>query len=254
MASVGVSIMAHRKREHLVPRLVERLNITEDHVIWDRIDNRWDTGRRAMQAAAEQDCDWTCVIQDDAIVCEDLIPGLGRALDYVPEERIVQPFVGARRPIQGYVAELAARADEQGASWLEMRALNWGVIIVVPTYTVRDMLAWADRKRHPNYDWRIQQYFYSRLFWPTYYTWPNLADHMEIERDGVPSLVGHSGKHDGRVARRFAGENASALDFDWSGPVVRAKGLKSMKMRRDAAKVVAERRARASQAGRAGIG
>jgi hypothetical protein len=43
-------------------------------------------------------------------------------------------------------------------------------------------------------------------------TWPSLVDHRD-----VPSLVGHGG---GRYAHKFIGENASALDIDWSKPSV----------------------------------
>lgn len=234
MATIGTAVMAHPQREHLVSRLVEQLGLDSSDVVWDTKNNRWDTGRRAMQAAAAHNADWTCVIQDDVLVCKDLLEGLRRALDHVPGECIVQPYVGTRiSKGSAYIPELTRQADEQNASWIEMRTLFWGPVIIVPTPTVTDMLTWADRRNWPNYDKRVGQYYYSKLAWTTYYTWPSLVDHLDSERDGVDSLVEHGS---GRVARNFIGEDASALDIDWSGPVVQMRGLASMYARQAAAR------------------
>lgn len=234
MPTIGTSIMAHPKREHLVSRLVERLGLDDSDVVWDTENSRWHTGRRAMEAAAAHGADWTCVIQDDVLPCHDLLEGLRRALDHVPAECIVQPFVGTRTSKGSmYVPELVRKADEQGASWIEMRALFWGPVIIVPTRTVADMLVWADRRNWPNYDRRVGQYYYAKLAWTTFYTWPSLVDHLDGERDGVPSIVNHG---DGRVARGFIGEDVSALDVDWTGPVVQMRGLGSMYARQAAAR------------------
>lgn len=227
--NLSVAVMAHRKREHLIPALLAGLGIGEEHVVWDTTNNRWDTGRRAM-AAYDPAADWHMVVQDDVIVCADFIEGMTKALEHVPPERIVQPYVGTRRPLQGYVMEVIAKADEIGASWLEMRALMWGTVIIVPTWTIDDMLVWCDRRAWPNYDKRVGQYYYAKLAWSTYYTWPSLSDHMDPDRDGEPSIVGHGG---GRVAHRFAGRETSALSFDWSGPVAQMRGLAQLQRRRE---------------------
>lgn len=211
MASLSVTVMADKRRTGLVENLVQRLGISGDQVVWDRNNNRWDTGRRAWQAH-DPNSDYSMVIQDDALVCRDLIPGLEKALDHVPTKAIVSPFVGTRRPTAVRMERAAQLADEQNATWLILGPLNWGVAIVVPTHTIRDMIKWCDKQTYPNYDKRVGQFYRRVLPWPTWHTWPNLVEHQD-----VPSLVGHGG---GRVSRRFIGADASALDVDWSGPVL----------------------------------
>jgi hypothetical protein len=223
---MSVQVMAHRRREGLVADLLDRLDLDEDHVTWDTDDNRWHTGKAAMAAGAARGQAWTCVIQDDALPCRDYTAGMELALDHVPPEVIVQPYVGTRRPMQGYVTEAVEKAVEQNATWIVMRALMWGVAIIVPTYTVAPMLVWCERRAWPNYDKRVGQFYYAKLAWPVYCTHPSLVEHRE-----VPSLVGHG---DGRIAHHFLGEDASALDIDWAGPVVRMRGLNSLRRRRDA--------------------
>jgi len=222
--------MAHPRRDHLVPHLVEDLGITDDKVVWDTANNRWHTGRRAM-ASYDPDCDWHVVVQDDAIVCADFLEGMAQALEYVPDDCIVQPYVGTGRPIQGYVQQAVDQADAEGACWIEMRGMNWGVAVAVPTWTIESMLVWCDRRTWPNYDKRVGQYYLSKLAWSTWYTWPSLVDHMDPERDGEASLVSHGG---GRIAHRFLGRETSALSIDWSGPVVRTRGVGTLARRRAA--------------------
>lgn len=211
MARLSVAVMADKRRAHLVKELVKRLGIEPDRVVWDRLNNRWDTGRRAWQAH-DPDADYQMVIQDDALVCQDLIPGLEKALDHVPGKAIVSPFVGTRRPAPAKMDRAVQLADDLNATWLILGPLNWGVAIIAPTYTIKDMIRWCDKQTYPNYDKRVGQFYRRVLTWPTWHTWPNLVEHLE-----VPSLVGHGG---GRVSRKFIGADASALDVDWSGPVL----------------------------------
>lgn len=214
MATLSVAVMAHEKRADLVPELVDRLGIGDDQVVWDSgNNNRWDTGRRAM-LAHDPDADFHMVIQDDAVVCRDLIPGLQAALDHVPPDALVCPYVGTRRPMAERVEAAVEQAEERRASWIVMQTLNWGVAIVVPTRTIPDMIAWADKLAIPNYDKRVGQYYWRRLNWPTWHPWPSLVDHRD-----VPSLSGHGPD---RHAHRFAGEDVSALDLPWDGPQVMA--------------------------------
>jgi hypothetical protein len=97
-----------------------------------------------------------------------------------------------------------------------MRGLFWGVGTVIPTVLLPALVADQDRARNvAEYDRRISLYFVRHQI-PIWYSWPSLVDHA-----AVPSLLGHGqnglGHSDGRVAHRFAGEGASALDLDWSG-------------------------------------
>lgn len=209
---LSVTVMAHRRRVHLIDRLIERLGIGPERVIWDRKDDRWDTGRRAWEAH-DPSADYHITIQDDALVCRDLIPGLEEALNHVPPNAIVSPFVGTRRPSRAKVERVVKEADRVKAAWLVLGPLNWGLAICTPVHTIEEMLPWCDRQKYPNYDRRIGRFFRQVKPWPTWHTWPNLVDHHPDEE----SLVGHG---PGRVSHHFLGEDRSALEMNWSGPVV----------------------------------
>jgi hypothetical protein len=216
---LSVSVMAHPKRSHLVAGLIEALGIGDDRMVLDRKNDRWDTGRRAWEAH-DPDADWHVVIQDDAIACADLVAGLARALDHVPAECIVSPYVGTRRPAKRKVERAVDAARAADASWIVMQALNWGVGIAAPVWTIPEMVAWCETETaYPNYDKRVGRYYLRVLGWHTWCTWPSLLDH----RDDEPSLCsdgpGQPPHGPGRVAHEHW--TGSALDLDWSkGSVV----------------------------------
>jgi hypothetical protein len=216
---LSVKIMAHSKRAHLVSDLVERLGLTDDDVIWDRRNDRWDTGRRAWEAI-DQTADWGMVVQDDALPCADLIAGMEKALDRVPSNVLVTPYIGTRRPVAGRVERVVREAVAADAAFIEMPSLNWGVAITAPTRIINQMLPWCDVQTYPNYDRRIGRFAIDVLRMGTWCTFPSLVDHRD-----VPSLIGHG---DGRVAHHFIGEDASALAVDWDKGSVRMSGARSV--------------------------
>jgi hypothetical protein len=213
VVKLGVAIMAHPKRSGLVADLVEALDRPVE-VVWDRRHDRWDTGRRAWEAHDPDATHWL-VLQDDALVCRDLIAGLTAAIEHVPDECIVSPYVGTRRPLADRVEAAVVEAGEVGAAWIVMQALNWGVGILAPTWTIPEMLEWCDTEPYPMYDRRVGRYYLRVLHWHTWCTWPSLIDH---HGGGDDSLIGNGG---GRHAHHWVGPDASAADIDWAGPVVR---------------------------------
>lgn len=220
---LSVKIMAHKKRAQFIPHLIEQLGLTEDDVIWDTKQDRWDTGRRAWEAV-DQTADWGAVIQDDAVVCKDFIPGMEKALSYLKRDVVVSPYVGTRRPLAHRVEAAVRAAEREKAAWIRMPSLNWGVAIVLPTHIINGMLPWCDRQNYPNYDRRVGRYCIDVERMSTICTWPSLVDHRE-----VPSLVGHGG---GRFAHKFLGENKSALKIDWSRPAVSMAGVRTSASRK----------------------
>lgn len=64
--TLSVAIMAHPKREAMVADLLTRLD-REVPVVWDQINDRHDTGARAMEAF-DPACTHHLVIQDDVAV------------------------------------------------------------------------------------------------------------------------------------------------------------------------------------------
>jgi len=208
--SVSVAIMAHRKREAFVPGLMAALDRPAD-VVWDRRDDRWDTGRRAM-LSFDPSATHHAVIQDDAIVCRDLIAGIERALEHVPPGTPLCLYAGRLRPFREAVQRLVDRTRED-TSWLAMGQMHWGVGIVMPTELIKDAIAWGDgRPDIPNYDWRLSCWLGLQGI-PVWYPWPSLVDHRDS-----PSLV--PGRVGARHAHRFVGADASALDLRWDGGVV----------------------------------
>lgn len=207
---LSVAVMAHPKREAFVPSLLDSLDAPAT-VVWDQKQDRWETGRRSM-LSFDPDATHHLVVQDDAIVCRDLVSALTTALDHVPELSPVCLYVGRVRPHARGVSEAARRAKSTGASWLVMTGLCWGVGVVMPTSVIRRMVAECDKLDVANYDSRMSVYF-ERRGTPVYYTWPSLVEHRDS-----PSLVPHrAGK---RHAHNFIGADASALDIDWSRPAV----------------------------------
>lgn len=221
MISLSVAMMAHPKRAEQVKRILSQLDRDDVQVVWDERGSRWDTGKRAM-LSCDPACTHHAVIQDDVLVCRDLFAGMERALEHVPSGVPVCGYVGRVRPYAEIVTWAAARARAISASWLTMHTLNWGPLIIVPTSEIPDMIAHCDKlKDIPNYDRRLSRFFELERHVRIWYTWPSVVDHA----DGpslVPGRIGtdRTVRIHTRVAHTFLGEEASALDVDWSGRVI----------------------------------
>lgn len=210
MIRVSVAIMAHPRRAAFIPELEAALD-RPTTVVWDDGSNsRWGTGRRAL-LAYDPDATHHLVLQDDAVIPRDLVAGLEAALAHAPQDVPVCLYVGKVRPYREMVTEYVNRARD--TSWLVMDRINWGVAIVFPTRIIDDLVAHCDTQTIPNYDTRMSKWFEAKHI-PVWYPWPSLVDHRES-----PSLVPGRG-HAGRVAHRFIGADASALDIDYSGQVL----------------------------------
>lgn len=222
MTTLAVGVMAHTSRQDQLTSLLERLEGA--HGVELAIDvapasrdpqQRWETGARAWRAAAERGCDWTLVLQDDAVLCDDFVPGFAAALGHLERPAVVSPYMGRGRPASTTVHRATSVADRRGDTWIELQALYWGVAVALPTRVVPDMLSWCGPMRRDNYDARIARFALWRMRWTAMYTWPSLVQHA----DG-PSLVSHSAP--GRVAARFL--QGSALDVDWTRLPASARG------------------------------
>lgn len=220
---ISVAIMAHPRRKDFIPYLLGSLDC-EPTVVWDENNDRWDTGRRSM-LAYNQGCTHHLVIQDDAIVCKDLVAGLTDALCHIPDPdgTPVCLYIGRNKPFRYSMAQAASRAERDRAAWVAMTQVHWGVGIMLPIGLIKPMIDYCDtRDEIGNYDRRISRWV-ERYQLPVYYTWPSLVDHR-----GVPSLVkGRASK--GRYAHNFIGTNASALDQDWGKPVIHLPSLNRKK-------------------------
>ena len=210
---LSVAIMAHEKRAAWVPDLQVQLpGVT---TVWDRRNDRWDTGARAL-TAHDGKSQWHMVVQDDALLPPDFYAGVKRMLTFVLPAHPVGLYYGRVRPRQQETYGLTVRASREKASFILHNGPWWGVGIVVPTKHTKDIVSWGDNNLHiPNYDRRISRW-YNEQGIPCYYTVPSLIEHRT---ENNPSLVpGRTGQN--RRAWEFVGPR-SALEVDWSGPVVR---------------------------------
>lgn len=207
--SISVSIMAHPKRRKFVSELTGQLD-RKAEVVWDRRNDRWDTGSRAM-LAYDPNCSHHMVLQDDTIVCRDLCAGVESALKHL------SIVTNDPTPMGLYIGRLFKRQarmyDTAEISWFTM-PLRWGVGIVMPTRLIDDAVGWGNKhKAIANYDLRLSQWLRTQGLL-TWHPWPSMVDHRL-----TPSLVPERGVR-GRYATKFLGADASALDHDWTGNVI----------------------------------
>lgn len=209
--TISVSIMAHPSRKDFIPCIFDKLG-REVPVAWDRINNRWDTGRRAWElhdpAASHH-----LVLQDDVLLSKDLLTALPKVVAAIPDQPI-SLFVRHKRRWNPLVLKCQRRPRVR---WLILQRLNWGPAVLLPVQDIAPMLAWVEANCHmPNYDVRIG-YWYLTQNRPVYYTMPSLVDHR-IEGD---SLVWNLKSQEGRHAAHFIGQDVCGADLDWRGLAVR---------------------------------
>lgn len=216
---ISVAVMAHRSRERLVVDLVQSID-ADVFVAWDQRNNEWDTARRALlgYGAAR----WHVVLQDDAVVCRDLVAGLTEALTRLdiarneyrpPPNAMVSLYFGQAKPYGGRHARTARRADDEGCGWVRLPQLHWGVGLALPVPLIDEVVRVGDRTHVLEYDRRLSTVA-RKMSMPVWYTWPSLVEHGD-----VPSLLRHDGGEH-RRAHRFEGVDWSALTGWWNGPVL----------------------------------
>lgn len=215
--TLSVSIMAHPKREAMVDDLLSRLD-RPVQVVWDEINDRHDTGARAMEAF-DPTCSHHLVLQDDVLPSPDLIAGVERALEFCPQDVPISLYVGRVRPFVKPVQQAVWAARD--ASWITMRGIYWGPAVILPTSDIPQMLEWfrgPEGSAVTNYDRRMSVW-YRLMNRDCWYTWPSLVDHR-----GDESLAHlYRGQ---RRAHKF--HDGSALDVDWTGKVVNVPRTEEM--------------------------
>jgi len=176
-----IVIMAHPARFTAAQTLAE---LTGGTIVWDRRDDEWDTGARAL-AAHDPSTPWHVVLQDDAVPAPDFTAHLAAALEAAPRT-VVGLYLGRGRPEhrQPEIQDAITRADRDGTAWFTARFLGQGVGIALPTEHITPLLTWA-RDRPEPYDQRIAAWYRNQGH-PILITWPSLINHA----DG-PSLVPH---------------------------------------------------------------
>lgn len=200
---ISLAVMAHPSRRDFVDQLLPLLD-REAEVVWDQRNDRWDTGRRSL-LAFDSAATHHLVIQDDAIPCRDLVAGAEKMVEH-SEDHPVGLYMGRQDP---KLKALAGQIEEAG--WIAHEGPWWGPGLVIPTEHIPELVAWGDEHPEiPNYDRRITRW-YRQAGIACWYSCPSLVDHRP---DHVSLVPGRNST--GRVAARFIGREASALECDWS--------------------------------------
>lgn len=206
--------MAHPDRQSHVIELVNALG-GQTPIAWDlegppsgNSDRVWRNARRGW-LLHDPKADWHLLLQDDALPCPDLLPGLEQALEHVPADAVVSAYLGKGGAMGARWGPIVADAERSGSSWVISAKLLWGVGILLPVSRIPEMIEYADRRTGTPDDMRVCGWAEKHRV-DVWYTWPSLVDHR-----AVPSLTKHRAK-DRRAHRQHEG---SALELDWSGPI-----------------------------------
>lgn len=218
--SASVVVMAHEARRQWVDGYLRpQLDLEPGQVVWDQFNDRHETGLRCLKAFDPGE-PWHVIVQDDVLVCRDLIKGVHRALARV-DEQPVGLFTGrARNPHGERFVRSVRLARSRGHAWLQVPGQIWGQVICLPTSQIPDLVRSYEASDLENYDRRIGR-FYRREKIATLHTVPSLVDHRDGDEN--PSLVPERGNR-GRTAAYFIGATRSALGVNWDTGVTRLLG------------------------------
>lgn len=183
VVQVSAAIMAHPSRRKFIPSIQARLGRYVP-VVWDEIGDRWDTGRRSL-LAYDPKATHHLVIQDDAIPAPDLMRGLELWLPRLPESVLClySGNIGSFRVIH--------RRAARPPCFLNMRQLQWGVAIVIPTKFIPAIVEMGDAMPEiGNYDMRIGMWcvengvpvLYPQQCWVEHRTTPSLVPGRSARR------------------------------------------------------------------------
>lgn len=209
---LSVAIMAHPRRSTYVEELRGQLG-RDVPVVWDRNNDRYDTGRAAV-LACDPGATHHLVLQDDAILCRDFLAAAERAAEVVPDEPI--SFFYSHGSNQAHQRTNQIARTTRMPSWVRFEGPWWGVAVMFPTELIPEMVRHADAPRATRaYDKRLSLAL-RRMNVACHYVLPSLVDHR---LDG-PSMIEGREQED-RRAIAFIGREKSGLSLPWDRMPVR---------------------------------
>jgi hypothetical protein len=210
--------MAHPKRKLMVKDLNENLLDRKLEPVWDRYNDRHETGKRSLEAF-DPEATHHLVLQDDALPCPNLVAGIEHALRYMPENSPMVGYLGRVSPFAEHIEKLI-RGHKP--SWIVMDGVYWGPCVVVPTAILPELIEFYSKQTIQNYDRRISLFFES-LRIQAWYPFPSLVQH----RDSKSLAHDTKGR---RCAHKFVGEDA--LKMKWTGEVMELRGSRRLDAQR----------------------
>lgn len=183
MNNLSIVIMASRKREAWAKELSSKLNncpIAFDPHARFNIGNVWENCKRAWMLQ-DRSKEWSLVIQDDAILCNNFIERAEKHLKQASKFGCAIQFYLGNSP----------QYEEQFRSFFKKGYLIkvemcWGVAIAMKTELIDKMISFGNATINWQDDIKIKQFLLKNHI-PTYYPIPGLVDHRQ-ENDN-PSLV-----------------------------------------------------------------
>lgn len=198
---ISVAVMAHPKRRAYafsLAAILSEMPFTKVEVIFDKSNNEWATGVRAINER-DLEADWHIVIQDDARITENFYNNVHKALSILKRKTCVSFYFGKTSPFPQQSEKAYKKAREIGASWIQTQTLFWGVCIALPCEHIPNLVTFCAGLDRP-YDNRIGKYFYENKM-PVLNLMPSIADHFPLE-----SLIPKHGEKGQRCAYWFAPE------------------------------------------------
>lgn len=203
---ISISIMASpARKEHAeaLYEMVKSMPFSSSTIIWDEHSDEWETGERGLRW--HTDSDFSCQIQDDAIISRHFYENVKSAIENAPYETLISFYTGTVRPRPTQVLEAVRMAQETGSSFIQGVRLWWGVGFAIPTKQIIPMLDFVKNYKTMKYDDRIGSY-YAQTGLGVLYTFPSLVNHNYL----IGSLIGNDHANtEPRVAHKYVGELVS---------------------------------------------
>ena len=206
---ISVVVMAHERRRKWAEELATKLDCP---IVWDEIGEVWHTARRAW-LSYDPAATRHVVIQDDAIVADDLIAGCERLATVLqPDEPVCLTAIDYR--LHASRSDYMAHYLSGRRLWRSYQAVS-GVGLMLPTAHIDEMVAFCDEMTIKHDDWRIREYYRKQRRTKFVYPIPNLVQHRPTSSN--PTLVdGNNRMGTERQSITYIGDGVSAASIDWS--------------------------------------
>lgn len=192
--NINYIVMAHTNRKAYVPPLLDQLP-KDTQVSWDN----GDLGlvKAHIQAWELYGGDYTCVIQDDAILTDNFLEKAQYHVNQCVQNygRIALHFYLRKSP---KFSKKVKKWKQEGRDHVVMKNLHAGLAICLPSEIIPDMLDYFKSEHLKSGDKRINKYLRKEEI-PVYFPLPSLVEHRNL-----PSLhSGNSSPVENRVAQWF---------------------------------------------------
>lgn len=133
---------------------------------------------RAWILGNTEPCDWICVIEDDAILCNDFLTKAEKTLCDTSHQA-VSFYLGTNYPtnLAPFAEKKAKSAAERGDTWIELSTLNHAVAVAIRQTHAAKLIEYLERSKSST-DEAINQWLQMRRY-RVCYPLPSLVDHLD---------------------------------------------------------------------------